>query len=244
MKKFELKDILLVLVLIALVIGYANFNEIKSFADKVKDQTFLSEKVISLEKDVKSLKDEKLICENPKQHQKPLISEVSKKKAHTSSAGTGKSKTPQKEEFLVESHAKSGGFTPALTNLEEGKVYSDGNGNTYERHQAGTRECKFYINGELVKRQFVQNPDPRESKKQCDLLANEFQASLTPTTSEKSLSYNAPAGNASSSNFGKGETKCELKFNGNVVETTTTQDDSSCKAWTLAKAKEKGWVAR
>lgn len=69
--------------------------------------------------------------------------------------------------------------------LEEGKVYADAGGNTFERHTGGSRECKFYVNGELVKRQFVQHPDRVESKRQCDILSKEFYATLTPTTSEK-----------------------------------------------------------
>jgi hypothetical protein len=134
----------------------------------------------------------------------------------------------------------------------EGKVYSDAEGNTFERHQGGTRECKFYVNGELVKRQFVQHPDPRESKKQCDLLSQEFYATLTPTTPENGVVYNGGASSVGQTtapapsvvSAGNGKHTCELKFNGMVMETTTTADDSSCKAWTQAKAKEKGWVAK
>lgn len=142
----------------------------------------------------------------------------------------------------------------------EGKVYSDAEGNTFERHQGGSRECKFYVNGELVKRMFVQHPDPRESKKQCDLLSQGFYSTMSSTTPEKEVVYNkhqeehrgpifsAPVGevhhSAPPTVSSNGNHTCELKFDGQVVETTKTMDDNSCKAWTQAKAREKGWTAR
>lgn len=169
----------------------------------------------------------------------------------------------QKVEMSVKTH-----FAPSSIPRfpEEGKVYWDAGGNTFERHQGGSRECKFYVNGELVKRQFVQHPDPKKSKEQCDLLAAEFIAGLTPTTPEKVKSVVIDAGltpiipeKAPSTAVFAPDTKttpapavssveknhtCELKFNGAVVETTKTIDDPACKAWTQAKAREKGWIAK
>lgn len=105
-----------------------------------------------------------------------------------SSGGSRTSTSHQRASF-------SGGSSSALmASLEattssrfpdEGRVYSDAGGNTFERHYGGSRECKFYINGDLVKRQFVQHPDPVQSKRQCDLLSMEFYATVTPTTPEK-----------------------------------------------------------
>ena len=139
------------------------------------------------------------------------------------------------------------GVAPLMPRFpEEGRVYSDAVGNTFERHMGGSRECKFYVNGELVKRQFVQHPDPRESKKECDLLASVFIAGLTPTTPEVAritTGSNLPSAPVVAS-VASGDITCELKFDGKVVETTKTANDSSCKAWTQAKAREKGWIAK
>jgi hypothetical protein len=76
-------------------------------------------------------------------------------------------------------------FAPAPAYAEEGKVYSDASGNTYERHTAGSRLCRFMVNGEIRKEVFVSHPDPKESKRQCDVLAAQFEASLQPTTPVK-----------------------------------------------------------
>lgn len=76
-------------------------------------------------------------------------------------------------------------FAPAPAYAEEGKVYSDSSGNTYERHTAGSRLCRFMVNGEIRKEVFVNHPDPKESKRQCDVLAAQFEASLQPTTPVK-----------------------------------------------------------
>ena len=76
-------------------------------------------------------------------------------------------------------------FAPAPAYAEDGKVYSDASGNTYERHTAGSRLCRFMVNGEIRKEVFVNHPDPKESKRQCDVLAAQFEASLQPTTPVK-----------------------------------------------------------
>jgi hypothetical protein len=41
------------------------------------------------------------------------------------------------------------------------------------------------VNGEIRKEVFVSHPDPKESKRQCDVLAAQFEASLQPTTPVK-----------------------------------------------------------
>lgn len=147
---------------------------------------------------------------------------------------------------VAKTSPSSVGITPLMPRFpEEGRVYSDAGGNTFERHMGGSRECKFSVNGELVKRQFAQHPDQKESKKECDLLASVFIAGLTPTTPEARITTvsNLPSAPVVAS-VASGDVTCELKFNGKVVETTKTADDSSCKAWTLAKAREKGWIAK
>lgn len=136
-------------------------------------------------------------------------------------------------------------YLPAMPVVaEEGRVYLDALGNTFERHQGGSRLCKFFVNGVLTKQQFVQHPDPVESKKQCDLLSQEFYASLTPTTQEQTVvSYAKPATGTTVAQQ-DGDHTCDLKFNGQVVETTKTVNDAACKAWTDAKAKAKGWIPK
>lgn len=130
---------------------------------------------------------------------------------------------------------------------DEGKVYSDSEGNTFERHTGGSRLCKFFVNGELVSRKFVQDPDPRKSKAQCDLLAAEFIAGLTPTTPEATVAAApqvAQAPQAVVASAGSGNDICELKFNGVVVKTTTTNGAADCEKWTAAEAKARGWVRK
>lgn len=148
---------------------------------------------------------------------------------------------------VAKSSTASVGVMPLMPRFpEEGRVYSDAEGNTFERHKGGSRECKFYVNGELVKRQFVQHPDPRESKKECDLQAAIFIAGLTPTTPEVvGTTSSLPSATAvAAASVASGDVTCELKFDGKVVETTKTANDSSCKAWTQAKARDKGWIAK
>jgi hypothetical protein len=81
--------------------------------------------------------------------------------------------------------AAVGKFAPAPSYAEKGVVYSDAGGNTFERIQGGDRLCRFYVQGELRGEKFVSHPDPVESKKMCDRLAQVFQAGMTPTTPEK-----------------------------------------------------------
>lgn len=136
---------------------------------------------------------------------------------------------------------------------DEGKVYSDAEGNTFERHTGGSRLCRFMVNGQIRKELFVQHPDPKESKKQCDLLAQEFIASMEPTTPamptvavttvavKTNVATVAPA--PSETSF-KGNHTCELKFDGKVVETTTTANDDECKVWTKNQAQRRGWIPK
>lgn len=132
---------------------------------------------------------------------------------------------------------------------EEGKVYSDAGGNTFERHKGGSRECKFYVNGRWVKSMFVQHPDPVESKRQCDLLSQEFYSTMSNVTPEEETIYTVPSVSSVSakkqtSSVSDGDLTCELKYNSKVVETKKVSDDNACKSWTLAKAKENGWISK
>ncbi len=145
------------------------------------------------------------------------------------------------------SAAASSGISGIPRFPEEGKVYSDAEGNTFERHTGGSRLCKFFVNGELVSRKFVQDPDPRKSKAQCDLLAAEFIAGLTPTTPEAIVAAApqvAQAPQAVVASAGSGNHTCNLTFDGKIVETVTTIDDAACKVWTRSRGKEKGWIPK
>jgi hypothetical protein len=134
--------------------------------------------------------------------------------------------------------------------LEEGKVYSDADGNTMERINAGSRECRFYVNGNYMKSQFVQNPDKKESKKQCDLLSAQYLASLTPTTPENGLNLATPDAQVPKATVlpkvaeSTGNVTCELTYDGKLVETMTAKSDEACKALVAAKAKAKGWIPK
>lgn len=78
--------------------------------------------------------------------------------------------------------ATVGKFAPAPSYATEGKVYADSNGNTFQRIKGGDRLCRFYVQGELRKEQFVSGPTPEATHEMCNNLAMVFQASLTPTT--------------------------------------------------------------
>jgi hypothetical protein len=106
---------------------------------------------------------------------------------------TGRSKSAVKhaasKKKVVENTTRQGSvalaaFAPAPGYAEEGMVYSDTAGNTFERHKGGDRLCRFYVNGELRKEQFVSGSSLVETKRMCDILAEVFQASLTPMTPE------------------------------------------------------------
>lgn len=78
--------------------------------------------------------------------------------------------------------AAAGKFAPAPSYATEGKVYSDAGGNTFQRIKGGDRLCRFFVQGELRKEQFVSGPTPEATHEMCNNLAMVFQASLTPTT--------------------------------------------------------------
>lgn len=78
--------------------------------------------------------------------------------------------------------ARSLSAAPAYA--EDGKVYADEGGNTYERHKAGDKLCNFFVQGQLRKQVFVHGTDPVAAKKACDIEGQVFQASLTAITPE------------------------------------------------------------
>lgn len=69
---------------------------------------------------------------------------------------------------------------------EDGVVYWDSEGNTYERHTLGYRECKFYANGQLVARYFVGDLSKphnfQETYGQCVLIGKTVAAGMKMTT--------------------------------------------------------------
>lgn len=135
--------------------------------------------------------------------------------------------------------AVAGSFAPAPAFAEEGKVYSDGGGNTFERHTGGERLCQFMVNGQIRKEVFVRGSSPQETKQKCDLLAQEFLASMTPTTPATPPAIAVPLGSAGQQSS---SVTCQLKFNGKVVEERSVSSDSACRAWTDDEAKKRGWV--
>jgi hypothetical protein len=78
------------------------------------------------------------------------------------------------------------GFGAAYPFAKEGVVYSDDEGNTYERHTGGWRVCEFAINGKILQRIFVgdlRKPhDIYATKKECDIEAKKFYSRHKPTT--------------------------------------------------------------
>lgn len=117
-------------------------------------------------------------CATPAQVAKPV---AAVKKAATKVAAAQKAVVPSMT--MVSDGSKR--FPPAPNYTENGKVYSDAAGNTFERHKAGDRLCQFFVQGELRKEAFVSGKTPEETKAKCDILALKFQSGLTPVTEEK-----------------------------------------------------------
>ena len=67
-----------------------------------------------------------------------------------------------------------------IERIEEGVVYSDDKGNTFQQERAGDRRCDFYVGGVLKKQEFVYGPDDKTTKKMCDIRAELFRQSMTP----------------------------------------------------------------
>jgi hypothetical protein len=63
--------------------------------------------------------------------------------------------------------------------IQEGVVYADGNGNTFQQERAGDRLCRFHVNGQLRKEEFVSGKDPETTKRMCDARGELFKQSMT-----------------------------------------------------------------
>ena len=100
-------------------------------------------------------------------------------------AGTAATPT-QQQSPIPGATAVNGSVLVALAtapnHAEVGKVYSDPNGNTYQRDE-GDRICNFAVNGNHVKTVAIENmPDKAASKAACDLEWLKFKDSMRPTT--------------------------------------------------------------
>lgn len=148
--------------------------------------------------------------------------------------------------------AKREGFTSSVITSSFGT--SGGLGSTFETIKGGDRECVVYFNGVRITSKFVWG-DSVATKQDCDVFAATVHGTHTQSAEssvmkvsvgqpEVAMSVTPQADQAA----GKNHT-CELKYNGQVVEekhilkTTLAADNSTCKVWTDAKAKEKGWVS-
>jgi hypothetical protein len=143
-------------------------------------------------------------------------------------------------------------FHPAPAVAEEGKVYTDGV-NTFERHTAGTRECKVLANGQLVKRAFVDG-DIVSSKKACDAFAAEVLASMrltSPDGRDSPVTVNLPSTSQQPATPNsvpqvKGENPghlCSMTFNGKpVFESMKMESEAACNAHREKIANERGWT--
>jgi hypothetical protein len=143
-------------------------------------------------------------------------------------------------------------FAPAPSLMEEGRVYSDADGNTVERHTAGTRECKVLANGQLVARAFVDG-DKVASKKACDLFATETLAKMRLTSPDgrdngpivASLPVPTPApmpNPAPQAGENPGHI-CAMTFNGKpVFEPFKAENEAACNVHREGVARKNGWV--
>lgn len=148
----------------------------------------------------------------------------------------------------------------------EGVVYSDGNGNTFQSEQLGSRQCNYALNGKVVETIFAPNGlDDVQSKKYCDVYGEAFKARHRPTTPSSGrpqaspAAYNvdvssessdktpaaapaAPVVATSSEPTGAGNVTCNFRQDGKVVKVEKFNTDAECKAWTLKEAKERGLI--
>lgn len=136
-------------------------------------------------------------------------------------------------------------FAPAPSLMEEGKVYSDTDGNTVERHTAGTRECRVLANGQLVARAFVDG-DKTASKKACDIFAAETLAKMRLTSPDGRengpivASLPVPAPQAGGENPGH---VCAMTFDGKpVFEPFKAESESACNTHRENIARQRGWI--
>lgn len=147
----------------------------------------------------------------------------------------------------------------------EGVVYSDGNGNTFQSEQLGSRQCNYVLNGKVVETIFAPNGlDDVQSKKYCDVYGEAFKARHRPTTPSSRLqaspaAYNtdvsfdlsdkapalapaAPTVATPSEPNGNGNVTCNFRQDGKIVKTEKFNTDAECKAWTQKEAKERGLI--
>ena len=101
------------------------------------------------------------------------------------SQGGSDTKTPPAQIVLTQSGGKYA-FEASSPFAEEGKVYSDSEGNTFERHTVGQRMCYYMANGVIIKRVFVGDPnkphDVLGTKVMCDVIGKRVLAEMKETT--------------------------------------------------------------
>lgn len=102
-------------------------------------------------------------------------------------------------------------------------------------------QCLLRVNGEIVERTF-QNSIPA-----CDDWQNGRAMSLglidtkvkTDAVSQP-IATTAPVAQPTAT--GSGQTTCELRFEGKVVDTATRPSEAECRAWTEGEAAKRGWI--
>jgi hypothetical protein len=116
-----------------------------------------------------------------------VLSKSAAEKEATARAVATPAKTGESPSDIVLTAGKS--FQGSHPIGEEGVVYMDSEGNTYERHTAGWRECKFTANGVFIKRYFVGDTSKPHNKdetyNQCKLLGRVLMAEMKATTPYK-----------------------------------------------------------
>lgn len=139
----------------------------------------------------------------------------------------------------------------------EGVVYSDGNGNTFQSEQLGSRQCNYALNGKVVETIFAPSGlDDVQSKKYCDVYGEAFKARHRPTTPEeagrKVVVHTTDVAVAqadvksatvrTTDSTGEGNVTCNFKVDGKTVKTQKFKTDPECRAWTQEEAKRLGLI--
>lgn len=127
-----------------------------------------------------------------------------------------------------------------------------GIGDTFQTIKGGDRECVVYFNGVRMYSQFVWG-NREETKHKCDVFAeSKHSLHMHGTATDEQVSamqvypgIETPASSGSQQrSYSSGNHVCELKYNGQIMETFMTIDDADCKMKADAKARDKGWIPK